>query len=113
MSNVPCQTCPWRKSSVVGGFDIPNFNIDLMRALSNTVGPDDTFRPVMACHYSDCDDETTCVGYVAVEGWRNLVVRIMAAEGRLNIAAIMEACAELDLWPSFAEMLAAYEEARA
>jgi hypothetical protein len=111
MSTTPCVTCPWRKTSTVGGADIPRFDIDLMRGLSNTVGPDDAFRPMMACHYSACGDETPCVGYVAIEGWRNLAVRVRAMRGDLDIGAIIDACEDLDLWPSFGEMLRAYEAA--
>lgn len=112
MKTEPCPTCPWRKSSTVGGADIPNFDIDLMRGLDNTCGSDDAFRPVMACHYSPCGTETACIGYVAVEGWRNLTVRLMAAEGKLDVAAIIHECQDMDLWESFDEMLAAYEEAQ-
>lgn len=113
MTNVPCVTCPWRRSSTVGGADIPRFDIDMMRGLRNTVGDGDDFRPIMACHYSACGAETPCVGYVAQEGWSNLAVRLMALDGRIDIAAVLEACVELDLWPSFAEMLATYEAANA
>lgn len=113
MSNQPCKTCPWRKSSTVGGTDIPNFNLELMRGLSNTVGRGDAFRTVMACHYSPCGEESACVGYVAVEGYQNLSVRMLAIRGELDIGAIQDECAELELWESFDEMLTAYEEAAA
>lgn len=111
MADVPCNTCPWRRSSTIGGGDIPNFDLDLMRNLRNTVGGGDEFRPVMACHGSTCGADTPCVGYVYVEGWSNLQVRMMAIRARIDLPAIDEACAELDLWPSFGEMLAAYEAA--
>lgn len=112
MSNIPCSTCPWRKASTVGGTDIPNFDIDLMRGLSSCVGRGDDFRKVMACHGSACGAETPCVGYLAQEGWSNLNVRMMAVDGRIDLLAIADACDGLDLWPSFDEMLAAYEEAQ-
>ncbi len=105
----PCPTCPWRKSSTVGGADIPNFNIDLMRGLANTVGPGDDFRPIMACHYSPEAEEEVCRGYVAQEGYHNLAVRLRAIRGHLDIQAIIDACETLDLWDSFHEMLDAYE----
>ena len=107
----PCKTCPWRKSSMVGGADIPGFNIELMRGLRNTVGHGDGFRPVMACHYSDEGGEVPCVGYVAVEGYSNINVRLLASQGRVPLRAIVDACEGLDLWESFGEMLDAYEEA--
>lgn len=83
----------------------------MMRGLRSTVGPGDDFRTIMACHYSACGAETPCIGYVAVEGYSNLNVRILGMNGRLPLATIWERCKDLDLWPSFEEMLAAYEEA--
>ncbi len=82
-----------------------------MRSLRDTVGDEDGFRRIMACHYSTCGAEIPCIGYVAQEGIRNLVIRIMAAKGELDLPAIWAACEGLDLWPSFGEMLAAYEAA--
>lgn len=111
MNATPCATCPWRKSSTAGGFDIPGFDIDLMRGLRSTVGPGDAFRTIMACHGSACGAETPCAGYVAVEGYSNLAVRVAAIEGRIDLPAVWAACDPLDLWGSFDEMLAAYEAA--
>lgn len=108
----PCPTCPWRKSSTVGGADIPRFDIELMRRLANTVGRGDGFRPIMACHYSTCGHETPCIGYVAVEGWTNLNIRLMAIRRECDVRAIEDACRPLALWGSFNEMLAAYEAAQ-
>lgn len=107
----PCPTCPWRKSSTVGGGDIPNFDLGLMRRLSNTVGEGDAFRPIMACHYSPCGGEHVCNGYAAIEGYSNLNVRMLASRGVIPLKAIWDACEGLDLWPSFKKMLAAYVKA--
>lgn len=107
----PCSTCPWRKTSTIGGADIPGFSIELMRGLSDTVGEGDAFRTIMACHGSACGEERACSGYVAQEGDANLNVRVLAALGEIDIVGIREACDGLDLWPSFHEMLDAYEEA--
>lgn len=111
MPVIPCRTCPWRKSSTVGGSDIPQFSLDKMRNLTCTVGEGDAFRSIMACHHSADGEETPCVGYLAREGYSNLSVRIMAMQGRVDLHAIVDACDDLDLWPNFADMLAAYEEA--
>lgn len=110
-TTTPCSTCPWRRSSTVGGADIPGFDLDLMRRLAACVGPGDDFRTVMACHGSTCGDDRPCVGYLAQEGYSNLAVRVMAMQGKVDLHAVVEACEGLDLWPSFAEMLAAYEAA--
>lgn len=110
--NVPCPTCPWRRSSTVGGFDIPGFNLDKMRGLTCTVGDgSDAFRPIMACHYSPEGGEESCRGYLARHGWSNLSVRLAAIDGRIDLNAVEDACADLDLWPDFQTMLNAYEEA--
>lgn len=79
--------------------------------LRRTVGKEDGFRPIMACHHSKPGAERPCIGYVVVEGWRNLDVRIMAIQGRLDLPAISAATVGLDLWESFDAMLAAFEMA--
>jgi uncharacterized protein DUF6283 len=112
---VPCPTCPWRRTSTVGGSDIPGFQLDMMRGLACTVGEGDDFRRVVACHYSPDPPQPgmrPCAGYLARHGYSNLYVRLMAAQGEVDLAGTAEACEDLDLWPDFATMLAAYEEAQ-
>lgn len=111
MSLTPCATCPWRKSSTVGGVDIPNFDIQLMRNLACTVGEGDERRQVMACHYAACGAETPCIGYVCIEGYSNINVRLMALRGEIDLPAIVLASKDIELWSSFHAMLAAYEDA--
>ncbi len=106
----PCPTCPWRRTSTVGGADIPGFDLAKMQNLACTVGEGDAFRVVMACHYSPEGDEYPCIGYVAVEGWSNLAVRLGVIQGRIPEGAL-DAADRHDMWPSFAAMLAAYEAA--
>lgn len=62
---------------------------------------------------SACGKETPCIGYVAVEGYRNINVRLMAIQGEIDFMAIDAACQPIDLWPSFQDMLEAYEDAYA
>ncbi len=111
MVSAPCTTCPWRKTSTVGGDDIPRFDLDRMRGLLGTVGENDAFRPIMACHHSPDGDEFACAGYLAVEGMSNLNVRVLAAVGSIDMLAVYEAADGLDLWGDFESMLAAYERA--
>ena len=106
----PCPSCPWWVDSE-GGAAIPGFSIELARGLACTVGDDDGFRTIMACHGSPEGRETSCRGYLAVEGHRNLTVRLEAAFGRIPLAEILDACRDLDLHPSFETMLDALEEA--
>ena len=104
-----CPGCPWRLDVEPGGGAIPGFSIDLMRGLANTVGDGDAFRPIMACHHSRDGAERPCGGYLAVEGYSNLAVRLAVANGRIPSDALGPEAH--DLWPSFAAMLDAYEEA--
>lgn len=106
----PCRTCPWRRENPAGGELIPRFEQAMMDGLTNTVGEEDAFRPIMACHYSG-EDAFACRGYVAQEGWRNLSVRILASDGTIDVSRIMEACEKIDLYPDFTTMLRAYQEA--
>jgi hypothetical protein len=106
--NAPCPTCPWRRDSL-GGVAIPGFDICKARNLACTVGEGDGFRTVMACHGSGEGSEIPCAGYLAIEGYSNLNVRIMAMDGRIDLQAIDEACADLDLFDNFEDMLDALE----
>ncbi len=65
----------------------------------------------MACHYSPEGKETSCVGYLAVEGYSNLNVRLLAAAEVIPMRQIVEDCKGLDLYGSFGEMLADFEAA--
>lgn len=111
-SRRPCKTCPWRVDSE-GGSAIPGFDIQKARELESTVGEGDAFRPIMACHRSRDGGDHVCIGYVVVEGYSNLAVRMAAITGRLPLGEIVDACEDLELHQSFDEMLDALEEAHA
>lgn len=114
MCNKPCKTCPWRKSSKVGGESIPHFDMELMRALTNTVPPrgsgNDGFFSVMACHSFKVQDSVPCKGYVASVGSLNINVRLMSAKGQLDFFAIVKESADIELYQDFYTMLDDYEE---
>lgn len=105
----PCGGCPWKVDSK-GGVAIPNFSIEKARNLANTVGPDDGFRTIMACHLTDEGEDAPCIGYLVQAGWSNLSVRMMAISGRLPLSEIIEACEGIELHPDFDAMLVALEE---
>ena len=105
----PCGGCPWRVDSK-GGEAISNFSIEKARGLANTVGPDDGFRTIMACHLSDEGADSPCIGYLVQVGWTNLSVRMMAISGRLPLNEIMDATEGIELHPDFDAMLGALEE---
>ncbi|MCK9897669.1 DUF6283 family protein [Frankia sp. AgB32] len=108
----PCGTCPWRRAADPSGADIPGYSLELMRGLARTVpgpGEGDGWRDIMSCH-TDRRDEP-CRGYLAVEGLTNLRVRVLAMTGAVPLGAVQDACVELDLYGSYAEMRAAHEAA--
>ena len=112
----PCPTCPWRKDSAKGGVEIPGFSMELMHRLANTVperGSRQVFpRTIMACHQSKTGAEYACAGYIAQEGDTNLTVRLMGQEA-IDVEAVQAACGDIELYPSFYDMLDAYEAAAA
>lgn len=114
MCNKPCKTCPWRKSSKVGGEPIPNFDMELMRGLANTVPPrgseDDGFFSVMACHSFKVEDRVPCKGYIASVGDMNINVRIMASMKQIDFAEIIKEADGIDLYEDFYTMLDDYED---
>lgn len=105
----PCPTCPWRKSSATGGGEIPNFSIELMRKLANTVPPQGSDiswpRRIFACHSSKEGREYACAGYVAQEGATNVNLMMLG----IDVDKIKENCAGIDLYENFHQMLADYE----
>lgn len=97
-TTTPCATCPWRRDS--DPHKIPGLSLCQARALSNTVGDGDAFRPIMACHGSPEGGERACVGYVATVGYTNLGVRMMALRGEVDFDPV-----DADLYETFDEML--------
>lgn len=59
---------------------------------------------IMACHQATEDSDLACIGYLAVEGWSNLHVRLRILQGLIPMSDIEASCADLDLHPSFASM---------
>lgn len=109
----PCPSCPWWLTSDPTGARIPNFSMDKMRNLANTVGDHDDFRRIMACHGSGEGSDFPCVGYLIRHGWSNLAVRLAVMDGRLpNLLELTDGDWDADLFPDFHAMLAAYEEAQ-
>jgi hypothetical protein len=90
---LPCATCPWIVDK--DATTIPRYNHAKACGLLNTVGCDDAFRPIMACHHSTEAEPFACNGYLAQVGWSNLNVRRLAAKGQIaNPDRVAEACAE-------------------
>lgn len=110
----PCASCPWRVGATSDR--IPKFNEDRATCSLPQVASDgtDAFRPLMACHLSTEAANRPCVGYVVSEdGDANLAVRVAGITGSIDIAAMRDGTADLDLHPTFADMIAALVPDRA
>nr|CAH7226211.1 hypothetical protein VCHA53O474_240088 [Vibrio chagasii] len=111
----PCKACPWKRSSKVGGADIPNFDMDMMRNLAGTAPErgksDDDFRKIFACHDSKEGGECACAGYVARDGQHNISLRLLASKTNTPIQPIIERAEQEDLYNNFHEMFDDYEAA--
>lgn len=109
-SLLPCATCPFRVDQDASV--IPNYRHDKACNLINTVGEDDAFRPIMACHGSTEESPRACNGYLARHGWENINVRVLLAQGKINSPqAVLEACADrgIELEPDYPTVLAKLE----
>lgn len=104
----PCDSCPWWLRNPADGTRIPRFQLAKMIALRETVGDGDAIRMIMACHASPIGEEWPCVGYVARHGYTNIALRVIAAQGRIDLPGIIEGCADLPLYDTFDDMLDDY-----
>lgn len=90
---LPCKSCPWRLDQCAQ--DIPRYNQEKAEKLLETVGPEDGFRSIMACHMSTDEKMRACNGYLAVHGYGNLNVRLLLLKKEINNPAeVQEACKE-------------------
>jgi hypothetical protein len=103
---LPCATCPWRVDKDAS--TIPRYDHEKACNLMNTVGAEDWFRPIMACHHSTEGDDIACNGYLATVGWTNINVRLLAATGKIpSPDRVADACdaAKIKLHESYEEVL--------
>ena len=84
---------------------IPHFSTEMALGLVKTTGPEDGFYTIMACHYSPVGGEFPCAGYLAIEGIKNISVRLLASWGQIDLRSVQEACEKEDLHPDFVSML--------
>lgn len=83
MTRRPCPSCPWRVDQDASA--IPHFQLELAEGLAGTcrseVGEDiPPGQPMFACHQSrGPGEEVVCVGWLAVEGYGHIGVRVGVA----------------------------------
>mgnify|MGYP001483031483 CR=1 FL=1 len=103
---LPCTTCPWRTDK--DATSIPQYIQEKAEWLLNTVGKSDDLRPIMACHGSMNVNMRACNGYLAREGWSNINVRILLAQGKIanpdKVADVCEANG-IELEPDYPTVL--------
>lgn len=106
MSLLPCPSCPWRIEQ--DSKSIPGYDHEKACGLLDTVGPEDGFRQIMACHYSTEAEMKACRGYLAIEGWKNINVRLLLAKGKIDPPdEVLRACedAGVKLHPNYPAVL--------
>jgi hypothetical protein len=98
----PCANCPWRTDSVAGEF--PAERYETLRDTSGGPGKEVPIGgPVFACHKSTEGHDRACAGWLAVEGWGHLGMRLAVIEGRLPYSALHVD----DTWP---ELFGSYDQ---
>lgn len=92
MSLLPCSSCPWRTDQTAAA--VQSIRPRLRRSqLLRMVGPEDGFRPIMQCHGTKDESPRACKGYLVREGLRNINVRFLLCEGKIeNPKAVEDAC---------------------
>lgn len=106
----PCGECPWRRDAEPGKF--PAERYAALRRTSRR--PDEHGHtdaqlgdPLFACHMTQEGSDRACAGWLAVEGWGHVMIRLAAATGRLPSCALAPQPGWPPLYGSYAELAAA------
>lgn len=90
----PCDECPWRKDAKIGAFPAEAYRISAPTAY-------DMAQTTFACHMAGKETPTTCAGFLLQNSTHNLVVRINAMKGRLDLSKISS---DVELYESYRAM---------
>lgn len=106
----PCGECPFRRDTPPGQF--PAERYAALESTHGYPGREASFdAPWFGCHKMPLDaqpgEEIACAGWLVIEGYNHLGVRIAAAEGRLTKENLEPHDDWPDLFQSYAEMAAA------
>lgn len=91
--NTPCPECPWLADAEPGKFTTERY-----RSLASSARQE--LGCVFACHMSSDASPIACAGYLAVVGPVSLQVRLMAAQGLVDVSAVAVP-ADVALYPSY------------
>lgn len=104
----PCAECPWRRDAEPGKFGTERY--ETLRATCRSEGVDGVGHsalqaPIFGCHKGEpgTGDDLACAGFLAVEGYNSLPVRLAMALGNLPPGAVRRG----KDWP---ELYGSYEE---
>lgn len=101
----PCDECPWRRDQPAGRF--PPERYEQLAATSRTAaGHPELYDPLFACHKSREGRDLACAGWLAVAGVDHVRVRLAAACGHLDPAAMAPGAGWPPLYDTFQEMAA-------
>ncbi len=104
----PCDDCPWRTDAPPGQF--PAERYEALQATHGTPGHEAPLgAPLFACHKTAEGREAICAGFLAVEGYDHLTVRLMVISGRVPGASLTPATGWPTLYANYGEMVAAQE----
>lgn len=106
----PCGECPWRLDAQPGKF--PAERYAALRATSRRPdahgGTDAPLgSPFFACHMSGEGKDQACAGWLAVEGWGHIGVRLAVLRGAIDEAALAPGEGWPALHSSYADLAAA------
>lgn len=90
----PCGGCPWRVDQT-GAFPAEAFRVSAPTAY-------DMSDRMFGCHESGTDNPSTCAGFLLRGADHNMMVRLRAASGLLDLDSVTDAGVELH--PSYRAM---------
>ncbi|WP_336214726.1 DUF6283 family protein [Nonomuraea sp. LPB2021202275-12-8] len=106
----PCGPCPWKRTATPGEFPAERYV-----ALRATCPPDENGfppppgTPMFGCHVGEpgTGEDLACAGWLAVEGFEHLGVRVALSDGRIDPTALEPGLNWPDLYDSYEELAAA------
>ncbi|TMR91307.1 DUF6283 family protein [Nonomuraea basaltis] len=101
----PCRECPWRRDAEPGKFPAERYEVLRGTCRDEGGGNAGLGAPIFACHMGEpgTGDDLACAGWLAVEGWNSVHVRIAIVTGQLPTCVLQPG----ERWPA---LYGSYEE---
>ncbi|WP_433235347.1 DUF6283 family protein [Streptosporangium sp. CA-135522] len=103
----PCGECPWQVSAELGKFPAERYEELRATCQPNAAGvPPLPGTPMFGCHVGDpkTGEDLACAGWLAVEGFEHIGVRLALADGRIPASALQPGHNWPELYPSYEAM---------